>query len=292
MGIRDHIQNFAARTLIGLARLFPYRTRVRFAGRVMAKAVAPIAGWKERVRRNLAKVMPDLPAAEMERIADRVCNNVGRTLIEIYSGEEFLRTVANTPFVGPGVEAFEAAREEQKRMVLVTAHIGNYDVVRGRLARDGLEMAALYKPMRNEVFNRRYVDAISGIARPVFPTDRAGISGLVRHLKEKGCIGIVADVSNLSAPQLSFFGKPAHTPLSAAEWAVKYDALLVPIFGLREADGMRFRIHIEEPIPHGDPADMMQRYNDVLEVAIRDNIDQWFWIHRRWKHKRDGKLEF
>ena len=292
MGIRDHFQNLAARALIGLARLLPYRARVRFTGWVIAKAVAPVAGWKGRVRRNLANVMPDLPSAQVERIADRVCNNVGRTLIEIYSGEEFLKTVNDTPFVGPGVATFGAARAEQKRMVLVTAHIGNYDVVRGRLARDGLEMAALYKPMRNEAFNRQYVDAISGIAKPVFPTGKAGVSGLVRHLKKNGCIGIVADVSKLSAPLLYFFGKPAHTPVSAAEWAVKYDALLIPIFGLREPDGMSFRIHVEEPIPHGAPEDMMQRYNDLVEAVVRDNIDQWFWIHRRWKHKRDGKLEF
>ena len=292
MGIRDHIQNLAARALIGLARLLPYRARVRFTGWVFAKAVAPIAGWKARVRRNLAKVMPNLPGAEVERIADRVANNVGRTLIEIYSGDEFLNMVSDTPFVGPGVEAFAAARAEQKRMILVTAHIGNYDVVRGRLARDGLQMAALYKPMRNVAFNRQYVDAISGIAQPVFPTGRAGVSGLVRHLKQNGCIGIVADVSKLNAPLLSFFGEPAHTPISAAEWAVKYDALLIPIFGLRESDGTSFRIHVEEPIPHGDPANMMQLYNDVVEAVVRDNIDQWFWIHRRWKRLRDGKLEF
>jgi KDO2-lipid IV(A) lauroyltransferase len=95
----------------------------------------------------------------------------------------------------------------------------------------------------------------------------------------------------VNAPLLPFFGKPAHTPVSAAEWAAKYDALLVPIFGLREPDGMSFRIHVEEPIHHGEPEDMMQRYNDVVEAVVRDNIDQCFWIHRCWKHKHDGKLE-
>ena len=77
MSFRDHIQNLAARALIGLARLLPYQARVRFTGWVFAKAVAPIAGWKGRVRRNLGKVVPELPSAEVGRIADRVCNNVG-----------------------------------------------------------------------------------------------------------------------------------------------------------------------------------------------------------------------
>ncbi|NNE81320.1 MAG: hypothetical protein HKN18_13715 [Silicimonas sp.] len=34
----------------------------------------------------------------------------------------------------------------------MTAHIGNYDVVRGLLSRQGLELAALYKPQRNPTF--------------------------------------------------------------------------------------------------------------------------------------------
>ena len=138
MSFRDHIQKLAACALIGLGRLLPYWAGVRFTAWVSSKAVAPFAGWTERMRRNLNKVMPELPSAEVERIADRVCNNVGRTLIEIHSGEEFPKTVNDTPFVSPGVAAFKPAREDRKRMVLVTAHIGNYDVVRGWLARDGL----------------------------------------------------------------------------------------------------------------------------------------------------------
>ncbi|WP_413718487.1 lysophospholipid acyltransferase family protein [Silicimonas sp. MF1-12-2] len=268
---------------IGVALLLPYGLRVRFIGWLVSTVVAPFSGWKLRVHENLALVMPEVPEHEVRRIARRVCNNVGRALIEIYSGEEFLRHSASTKFEGPGVAALEAAKADARPMVLITAHLGNYDVVRGILSRQGLNIAALYKPMSNKAFNRRYVEAISAIAEPVFPLGRAGVSNLVRHLKSGGCVGIVADVANTNAPVLSFFGKPAHTPLSAAEWAVKYDALLVPVFALRDIDGLHFRIHVAEPIPHGEPEAMMQAYNDIVEELVRENMDQWFWIHRRWK---------
>lgn len=282
-GLKDTLVNLAARGLLGLALLLPYRWRVPLVGRVTAAIVAPLAGWRTRIRENLAHAMPDLPARDVERIVGSVSDNVGRTLIEIYSGEDFVTRTMESPMDGPGLAALEDARAADRPMVLVTAHLGNYDAVRGKLSRTGYPMGALYRPMRNRAFNAHYVDAISTIAEPVFPTDARGIAGLVRHLKEGGIIGIVADVGSRKAPLLTFFGQPAHTPVSAAEWALKYDAVLIPIFGLRQPDGLSFRIHVADPIASGTPEAMMQRYNDTVEEIVRADPDQWFWIHRRWK---------
>lgn len=281
--IKDGIQAVLTKALIGMALILPYGIRVRFFGWLASAVAAPVAGWKRRVRKNLSLVMPELPKTEVKLIAERVCNNVGRTLIEIYSGKDFLQHVADTPFQGPGLDAFEQLRAAERPMVLITAHLGNYDVIRGTLSRRGLDIGALYRPMSNKAFNQNYVDAISAIAEPVFPVGRVGVSNLVRHLRGGGSMGIVADVSNYNGPLLNFFGQPAHTPLSAAEWAVKYDAPLIPIFALREPDGLHFRVHVAEPIPHGRPDDMMQAFNDIVENLVRENMDQWFWIHRRWK---------
>jgi KDO2-lipid IV(A) lauroyltransferase len=56
-----------------------------------------------------------------------------------------------------------------------------------------------------------------------------------------------------TARSSTFLGHPAPTSLSAAEMALKHDALLVPIYGLRLRDGFEFEMRIEAPIPHSDP---------------------------------------
>ena len=264
--------------------------RVALVGSIFSRLVAPIAGWNTRVRKNLAYVYPDMDDAERTRIARAVSDNVGRTLIEIYSGQEFIDHARNSPIEGPGRPALAEARAEGHPIVLVTAHLGNYDAVRSKLTREGYPMAALFRPMKNPLFHAHYLKAISTIAEPVFPTDGRGIGALIRHLKEGGIIGIVADVGSRKAPLLSFFGKPAHTPLSAAEWAVKYDAQMIPVFGLRQPDGLTFRLHVAEPIAPGDPTAMMQAFNDTVEEIVRANPDQWFWVHRRWKLSQAAKL--
>ncbi|MEM9971346.1 MAG: lauroyl acyltransferase [Pseudomonadota bacterium] len=283
---KDWFHNAAARTILRAALIVPYAARVRLVGWTMTHLVAPFTGWRKRIRENLALALPDLPEAEVQRIVRAVPNNVGRTLIEIYSGHEFLARVAQSPRVGPGVDALEKALAAGKPLVLLTAHLGNYDAVRGTLSQQGLKLGALYKPMENAAFNEHYVQAISTIASPVFPTDGRGIKSLVRHLKDGGAIGIVGDVGSTKAPVLQFFGHDAGTPLSAAEWALKYDAEVIPIYGIRQPDGLSFELFIDVPIARGTAQDMMQKFNDSVEAVVRDNLDQWFWIHRRWKTLR------
>ena len=96
-------------------------------------------------------------------------------------------------------------------------------------------------------------------------------------------VGIVADQHVQGAPYLNFFGKPARTALSAAELALRHDALLVPIYGIRQPDGLSFEIAVEAPIAHSTPQEMTQALNDSLEARVRAHMDQWLWIHRRWK---------
>ena len=224
---------------------------------------------------------PYLP--EVARLARQVPDNFGRTLIEIYSGEEFIERIKHVPFTGEGVGALEEAKEQGRPVVLVTGHFGNYDAPRAALIARGYPVGGLYSPMSNAFFNDRYVAAISRIGLPVFERSGKGLGKMVRHLKAGGIVGMVADHYMRRGVPIDFMGQPAWTALSAAEMAVKYDALAIPIYGLRHADGIGFDIIVDAPIPHGEPIAMTQAMNASLERLVRAHPEQWFWIHRRWK---------
>ena len=101
-------------------------------------------------------------------------------------------------------------------------------------------------------------------------------------------LGMLVDQHMRHGEELTFFGQEALTALSAAELALKYDALLIPTYAVRRADGLSFDIIVEAPIAQGSPEEMTQALNDSLEALVRQHIDQWFWIHRRWKGKPGG----
>jgi Kdo2-lipid IVA lauroyltransferase/acyltransferase len=281
--LRHWVQDRALRAMIWVLLCLPYSWRVPLCGWVLSRIIAPAAGYRKRVRDNLKLVLPDLPPEEVDRIARAVPDNVGRTVIEIYSGAEFIAHAVDHPLGGNGVGDLEEAHRAGRPVILVTGHFGNYDASRAALIARGYRVGALYMPMTNRYFNEHYVQAISRIGKPLFPRGRAGLAEMVRHLRSGGMLGMLVDQHMGHGEELTFFGRPALTALSAAELALKYDALLVPTYAVRRPDGLSFDIIVEPPIPHGTPEAMTQALNDSLETLVRQHIDQWFWIHRRWK---------
>jgi KDO2-lipid IV(A) lauroyltransferase len=147
----------------------------------------------------------------------------------------------------------------------------------------GFNMGVFYRPMSNRPFNSHYVNAMASLSEPMFEQGRKGMIRMVKHLRSGGVIAILNDVNAQDGVPLEFFGKPALTSLATAELALKFDALLVPVWGLRDPDGLHFTIQTERPIEHSDPVTMTREFNARLESVVRKNMDQWFWIHRRWK---------
>ncbi len=281
--LSDRVAAGAFSLVVRLAARLPYARRVALAGRLAAGVLAPLAGWRRRIRANLALVCPDLPRAEVARLVDAVCDNVGRSVAEIYSGPEFVARVRDLPLSGPGAALLQQLHAEGRAAVLVTGHFGNYDAWRGGLVARGYRIGALYRPMNNPLFNTRYVAAITRVAAPLFARDKRGMAQMMRHLREGGMIGLAIDQYMRRGVDLTFFGHTARTALSAAEIALKHEVPLIPIFATRQEDGLSFVIEVEAPIAPATPEAMSQAFNDRLEARVRGRMDQWFWIHRRWK---------
>jgi KDO2-lipid IV(A) lauroyltransferase len=282
--VSHYVESAVARGVIGAAKLLPYSWRVPAIGWLARAVLAPLAGWNRRIRTNLAHVWPDADKALVDRIVAGATDNAGRAIIETWSPEEFAHANRNAPFTGPGVEAMTAARDTDQAVIIVTGHFGNYDALGIVFKAQGFEVGALYKPMTNPIFDKAYVDAIGQFCKELFATDRRGVTQMVRHIKSGGFVAMNLDVHRASGVPIDFLGKPAMTVTTPAEWALKYNALLVPVYAIRQPDGLTFEVFADAPIPHtGDPVQMTQVLCDTLARQIETHPEQWFWIHRRWK---------
>jgi KDO2-lipid IV(A) lauroyltransferase len=167
--------------------------------------------------------------------------------------------------------------------LFVSGHFGNYQAIRAAMNVRGYAIGGLYRLMNNPYFNAHYVASIEGVGGAAFPRNRRGLMGFVKNLRQGGHGAILIDQFIARGTLLDFLGQPAPTALSAADMAVKYNALLVPVYATRLANGLDFDIEIEKPIPHSDLVAMTQALNDSLAARVRDKPEQWLWIHRRWK---------
>jgi len=227
--------------------------------------------------------MPKLTEKQKTKLARSVNRNIGRTIFELFSPEQFSYFAKNAKIKGPGFEHLKIANKSSRPIILVSGHYGNYDVVRARLKKEDIDVGALYKPMQNKHFNQLYVDKISKIGQPLFARGRSGMSEMLRYLKMGNCVAILFDQVMGKGEQLEFFGKTAYTATSVAKMAIKYNAVLIPFFSERQTDGLSFELYFDTPLSHGDPREMTQHLNDILEKRIKNNMDQWLWTHKRWK---------
>ncbi|MCF7748389.1 lauroyl acyltransferase [Sulfitobacter sp. M39] len=269
--------------LIRLALVLPYKARIAFVGWVVQYVIGPVAGYRARALDNLAMIWPQMPRERRAEIASKCLNNVGRSFIENYSARDFPKRMAKNTPTGAGVVALEEAAQQGKPVILVTGHYGNYEAMRACLVARGYDIGGLYRNMKNPYFNAHYVQTMEAFGGPVFPQGRRGTAGFVRHLKEGGQLVLLFDQHVFGAPALDFLGQPANTALSAAELALRYNALLIPFYGIRQADGVSFETVLEAPVPHSDAVTMTQALNDSLTARVKADPEQWFWVHRRWR---------
>lgn len=277
------------RAMIRCALALPLRMRLALFGATVSRIIAPIVGYQKRAEDNLLYVWPHLSSAERRRIARAVAHQAGRTIIENYDMDGLKQRMAHVPLQGQGVEALKSAQRDGTPVVLVTGHYGNFEAARAALVARGYQIGGLYRPMRNPYFNSHYAANMHSMSGPVFAQGRRGTAGLVRHIRDGGMAVLLFDIYSSKGVPLPFLGKPAPTMLSAAEIALRTNALLIPFFAIRRTDGQTFDIVFEKPVAHSDPEDMMREVTARLEARIEAQPEQWFWIHRRWKPERQKK---
>ena len=164
---------------LNILRIFPYRLRILIGSIIFRFFLSPLTGNKKRIENNLNLVLPDLPESDKKNLIKNCLHNIGMTMFELLSPNDFKLTGQKANILGPGSSLLEKARANSQPVILVSGHFGNYDVVRANLISKGYQLGALYRPMNNPYFNKTYVKNISEIGRPLFPRGKKGMAEMM-----------------------------------------------------------------------------------------------------------------
>lgn len=277
------------RGLIWVALRLPHRARVASMGWLFRVLVGPLTRRTRQADQNLAMIFPDMSKAERKRITRAVLDNVGRVVMENYATPYQMTRALTWEPSGPGWIAAEQARTEGQPILFISGHYGNYQAGRAALNARGYQMGGLYRPLNNDYLNAHYIATIADVGGGAFTRDRRGLAGFVKHLRSGAQGAILIDQYLYDGQIFDFMGHPAPTSTAAAEMALKYDALLVPIYSTRLENGLDFAIELEAPIVHSDAETMTAALNESLAARVRAAPEQWFWVHNRWKPERAEK---
>ena len=175
-----------------------------------------------------------------------------------------------------------------RNVVAAIGHFGNFELyARFHDVRPDYQCATTYRALNQPVFNRLLQDLRRTSGCQYF--ERRADGPLLRAAMNQGgvILGLLADQSSkgLRAP---FLGHDCNTGLAPAVLALRYDADLYSAICYRVAPA-QWRVEIGEKIPthadgHPRPTESIMRdVNRALEIAIRRDPANWFWVHRRWK---------
>lgn len=186
-------------------------------------------------------------------------------------------------------------------VIMLTAHFGNYELLGYTLARLGLPLHAVMRPLDNPLVNEFIVSSRqAGGVRLLY---KKGASEAADETVAGG--GTLCFISDQDAGRkgvfADFFGRPASWYKSIGLLAMRHRVPVVVGVAVRERSGFHYRIAVEriiQPEEWADQADplkwLTQTYAHALESAIRRHPEQYLWMHRRWKSRpktRRRKME-
>ena len=245
---------------------------------------------RRTVVRNLEFTHPHLPRDEIRSLTRCIFQHLGITLLEIsqmgfFSQEDILSSVRVV-----GAEHFRDAIDGPEGAVLISAHLGNWEMAL-QFAACSLPVPILtvakrvrFKPLDHWLTNLRTRLG----ARVIFK--EGAFSEMVKTVRKGGVVILLVDMSwRRNGVDVNFFGRKATATPGAALVALCCNSPVVPGFCFRGADGqLTAQFYPAVSIQRtgdfrSDLAVNTQLITNVVEQAIREHIDQWYWYHRKWK---------
>jgi KDO2-lipid IV(A) lauroyltransferase len=293
-----HVFEFAVVwSFVHLLRLLPRAWALALGAVIGALAFRLLGRLRRSGLRNLELAYPSLMQDDRLALLKGVYRNLGHLLAEFCQMSHYTPARAAQFIRYDGLEHFLAAQARGKGVLVLTGHLGAWELSSFYHSLAGHPMGMVIRRLDNPLVDR-FVNRIRCLHgnRVLHKDDFA--RGLIAAMRGNQTVGILMD-TNMTPPQgvfVPFFGTLACTASGLARVAQKTGAAVIPGFLLWEASERRYVLRFGPAIELVDTGDSdldattnTARFTAVIEQFIRKYPDQWLWMHRRWKTRPPGE---
>ena len=262
-----------------LAGLFG-RTMFRFAGQTRASTI-----------NSIRVVFPELPDAEIERMARRSFVHQSKNFFELLRYPSLKKEDIAKKVRFAGRENLDLALAHGRGVILLVAHIGNWELLGAVLGLSGYSVYSFFLDARIDSVGEFLNSVRQSKGIQLIP--RAELKKSVQCLRENSLLGVIADQDGgPNGVYTKFFGRVVSAPRGPAALARKTGAVILPNFMIRNSDDTYTMVY-QKPIilektkdKEGDIARYTEMFLAIYERVIRQFPDQWLWMYDRWKERR------
>ena len=227
---------------------------------------------------------------DVAALGREVFRHLGWTVVDICRLHRITPRTVSRYITVEGYDNVERIQAQGRGVIFAPLHLGCWEVLPIATALRGSPAASLARPLDNP-----YLDFLLNRLRTRWGGEvvskRNALPELLKILRRAGSVAILIDqnVAREEGVFVEFFGRPACTTVTPVLLALRTGAALVPVAAVR-AGRERHRIVVSPEVPLVKSGDLTQdlqvntgALSRVLEEIIRQNPEQWFWVHRRWK---------
>ncbi|MBN8544199.1 MAG: lauroyl acyltransferase [Alphaproteobacteria bacterium] len=282
-GLQNIVEYIIVWSFFQLVGLLPPVTASRFGG-WLGRTLGPYIKRTKMAERLMAQHLPELSETQRSDAVTAMWDNMGRILCEY---PHLARGALDRFITIEGGEHIQNMIASNAPSMIVSGHIGNWEILPKAAALSGLKGHIVYRPPNNPFIDRLIDKQRRSYSLGHYGKGKEGARGTLRAISRGESFLMLVDQKDNDGALLPFLNAPAMTMTSAAKLAIKHKLHIVMARSIRE-HGHHHRVIYYPPItlPEGDDEAAMlaltQQFNDIIGSWVRDIPSQWFWLHRRW----------
>jgi len=240
---------------------------------------------------NLQNAFPELTENEIKKLAYNNFKNFALTLVEILIlpglDDKDLKNIVSFD----EIEKLKQLYDLGNGVILLSAHFGNWEYGALSIALNiEKKIFVVAKAQRNTQVNNWIDKQREKCGNEVIPLG-ISIRNVYSALKEKKIVALVADQRGpAESIKLEFFGRKTSVYTGPAVLSLKTNSPIIYGLTIRQKDlsyKAVFKEISRENLPDNNDEKvkvLSERILIYLENVIREYPEQWFWMHKRWKH--------
>jgi len=255
-------------------------------GKFVGEKIGPIFKSKAIIKKNINLILPNTSQENIDIITKKMWGNYGRILAEYPFLKKFKNNSLEQYIEIEGKEYLEEIKKDNRRVVFVSGHFNNFELMAMQLENSGLNIAAIYRPLNN-VFLNRIMEKIrlNDICKKQIKKGKSGTRELLQLFKDGYSIALMIDQRVSEGIKSKLFKRSALTTTIPAQLVKKYGVDVVPIY-IERKKKVYFKMYVNKPInfkKNVSLEEVTETLNKELEKMILKKPDQWIWSHDRWK---------
>jgi len=278
-----------------LANILPLKLAYSLAKRVSDVQCFFSTKDREAVAQNLG-IITKKDVDECQKLARRVFRNFGLYLVDFFRMSNLSVEDVKKRVKVEGIENVDGVLKRNKGGIILTCHIGNWEMGGVAMAMLGYDISAVVLNHKHKNINDFFIKQREEKGLKVIPIDYS-MKRCVSVLRKKGLLALAGDRDfTNNGIVMDFFGMPASIPKGPAMFALKTNSPIIPGMLVRR-DSFNYKLIFETPIelketPGMDKDEIIKeaskKFVSVMEKNISAYPDQWLIFRKFWEAPVDA----